>query len=95
TLPFYNRVIAKAGFQTEAGAVASAASRGDFTGAAAAMSDRLIDWLAAAGTAEHCLERLARYRALNPDLVTIAPNPVGEDYADSVRRAIKTFATAI
>ncbi|MGH7949289.1 MAG: LLM class flavin-dependent oxidoreductase [Candidatus Binataceae bacterium] len=95
TLPFYNRVIAKAGFETEAAAIASATARGDFAGAVTAMSDRLVDWLAAVGPAEHCLERLAQYRALDPDLVAIAPNPVGEDYAAGVRRAIMTFAKAI
>jgi alkanesulfonate monooxygenase SsuD/methylene tetrahydromethanopterin reductase-like flavin-dependent oxidoreductase (luciferase family) len=93
-LPFYNRVIAKAGFETEASAIASATSRGEFAGAVAAMSDRLVDWLAAVGPAEHCRERLAQYRALNPDLAVIAPNPVGEDYPAAVRRAIKVFSQA-
>ncbi len=95
TLPFYNRVIANAGFETEARAVASAISRGNFAEAAASMSDRLVDWLAAAGPVEHCLERLAQYRALNPDLAVIAPNAVGEDYAAAVRRAIKVFSRAM
>jgi len=94
TLPFYNRVIARAGFEAEVSAIASATSRGDFAGAVAAMSDRLVDWLAAAGSAEYCLERLAQYRALEPDFVVIAPNPVGEDYPAAVRRAIKLFSPA-
>jgi alkanesulfonate monooxygenase SsuD/methylene tetrahydromethanopterin reductase-like flavin-dependent oxidoreductase (luciferase family) len=94
SLPFYNRVLARAGFEREARSVADAASRGDHAAAAGSMSERLIDWLAAVGPAEHCLERFAEYRALAPDLFVIAPNPVAEDYAGAVRSAIRSLSRA-
>lgn len=95
SLPFYNRLLARSGFENEAGTVMAAAQKGDTAGARAAMTDQMIDSVALVGPAAHCLERLAAYRAAGAELPVIVPNSVGEDYAAGVRRTLKAFAKAI
>lgn len=94
-LPFYNRLMARSGFEAEAKAVMEAAKRGDAAAMGAALSDRLIDSMALVGPPARCLERLAEYRAAGADLPIIVPNQVDEDYPATVRKALKVFAAAL
>jgi len=94
-LPFYNRILARAGFEAEARALADALMRRDFPAAIASISDRLIDWLALAGPAERCIERIAQYRASGAELPIVVPNVVSGDYANTVRNAIAVFSRSI
>ena len=93
-LPFYNRLLAKSGFETEAARVLEAASRRDATAMAAALTEPMIDAMALLGPASRCVERLAEYRAAGAETPIIVPNPVGEDYAACVRKLLRVFANA-
>ena len=91
-LPFYNRLIARSGFESAAAAIAAAAKRGDANAMAAAVSEPMIDSLALVGPESRCLARLEQYRQHGADLPIIVPNPVNEDYSTCVRRVAKAFA---
>ncbi len=93
-LPFYNRLLAKSGFETEAARVIEAAGRRDTAAMAAALTEPMLDALALIGPASRCLERLAEYRAAGAETPIIVPNPVGEDYATCVRKLLGVFANA-
>ena len=64
-------------------------------GAAAAISNRLIDSNAIAGPLSRCLERIEEYRQAGADLPIIVPNAVAEDYVTAVRKTIATLAKVI
>jgi alkanesulfonate monooxygenase SsuD/methylene tetrahydromethanopterin reductase-like flavin-dependent oxidoreductase (luciferase family) len=91
-LPFYNRIMAKSGFEEAAGRIMEASKRRDPDGMAAAVTDKLADAVALIGPASRCIERLAAYREQGADVPIIVPNPVNEDYATTVRKALKAFA---
>src|SRR5215469_7760590 len=55
-LPFYNRQLARSGFEAEAKAAMEAATRGDQKAQVAALSNRLLDSVALVGPAERCIE---------------------------------------
>jgi alkanesulfonate monooxygenase SsuD/methylene tetrahydromethanopterin reductase-like flavin-dependent oxidoreductase (luciferase family) len=94
SLPFYNRLLARSGFETEAKALMAAAERRDAAGMAAGVSEKMADSVALIGPPARFLERLAEYRAEGAELPIIVPNPVNEDYPACVRRALKVFAAA-
>jgi 5,10-methylenetetrahydromethanopterin reductase len=91
-LPFYNRLIARSGFESAANALMAAAKRSDATAMATAITEPMIDSLALVGPEARCLERLEQYRKLGAELPIIVPNVVNEDYSTSIRRIIKSFA---
>ena len=91
-LPFYNRLIARSGFESAANAIMEAAKRGDPNAMAAAVSAPMIDALALVGPEARCFERLEQYRKHGAELPIIVPNAVNEDYSTSVRRIVKSFA---
>jgi alkanesulfonate monooxygenase SsuD/methylene tetrahydromethanopterin reductase-like flavin-dependent oxidoreductase (luciferase family) len=91
-LPFYNRIIAKSGFAEPAARIMEAAKRRDSEAMAAAVTNELVDAVALIGPASRCIERLAAYREQGADVLILAPNAVGEDYASAVRRIHKAFA---
>jgi alkanesulfonate monooxygenase SsuD/methylene tetrahydromethanopterin reductase-like flavin-dependent oxidoreductase (luciferase family) len=91
-LPFYNRLLRNCGFVTEAEGVNQAMARGDQHGAAACISDRLLDELLPIGSAEHCREHIAAFRAAGVALPIVVPYPVGEDYGSAVRRTLDALA---
>jgi 5,10-methylenetetrahydromethanopterin reductase len=95
SLPFYNRQMARAGFEAEARAAMAAAQRGDKNAVEAAMSDRLLDSMALIGPTVRCLERLAAFRAAGAELPIIRPNEIDQNPADTIRGAIKVFSQAI
>jgi alkanesulfonate monooxygenase SsuD/methylene tetrahydromethanopterin reductase-like flavin-dependent oxidoreductase (luciferase family) len=91
-LPFYNRLIARSGFEAAADAIIAAAKRNDAIAMAAAVTDAMIDSFALVGPESRCFERLEQYREQGADLPIIVPNAVNEDYPTSVRRMVKSFA---
>ena len=91
-LPFYNRLIARSGFEPAANAIMAAAKRNDASAMAAAVTEPMIDSLALVGPESRCFERLEQYRKQGADLPIIVPNAVNEDYSTSVRRIVKSFA---
>lgn len=92
TLPFYNRLLARSGFEAEASAIMEAANRRDPNAMAAAVTERMVDAVALVGPESRCFERLEQYRKQGADLPIIVPNAVNEDYSTSVRRVAKAFA---
>ena len=95
SLPFYNRQMARGGFEAEAQAAMAAAQRGDKKGTEAAMSDRLLDSMALIGPPARCLERLAAFREAGADLPVIRPNEIDHDPNATIRETIKVFSRAI
>jgi alkanesulfonate monooxygenase SsuD/methylene tetrahydromethanopterin reductase-like flavin-dependent oxidoreductase (luciferase family) len=91
-LPFYNRLIARSGFESAANAIMDAAKRRDAAAMAAAVTEPMIDALALVGPESRCFERLEQYRKHGAELPIIVPNAVNEDYSASVRRLLKSFA---
>jgi 5,10-methylenetetrahydromethanopterin reductase len=93
-LPFYNRQLAKSGFEAEAKAAMDAAQRGDQQAQAAALSNRLVDALALVGPASRCIERLAAFREAGAQMPIIVPG-AGTDPVGNTRRLMKVFSKAI
>jgi alkanesulfonate monooxygenase SsuD/methylene tetrahydromethanopterin reductase-like flavin-dependent oxidoreductase (luciferase family) len=91
-LPFYNRLLARSGFESAAKAAMDAAKKRDMAGMAAAVTEQMADALALIGPESRCFERLEQYRKQGADLPIIVPNAVEEDYSTSVRRLLKSFA---
>ena len=91
-LSFYNRLIARSGFESAANAIMDAAKRRDAAAMAAAVTEPMIDALALVGPESRCFERLEQYRKHGAELPIIVPNAVNEDYSASVRRRLKSFA---
>jgi alkanesulfonate monooxygenase SsuD/methylene tetrahydromethanopterin reductase-like flavin-dependent oxidoreductase (luciferase family) len=92
TLPFYNRLMVRSGFEAEARTITQAAARGDSAAMVAAVSERMADAFALIGPPSRCSERLAQYRENGADIPIIVPVAGTEDYAAYVRRVLKTFA---
>jgi alkanesulfonate monooxygenase SsuD/methylene tetrahydromethanopterin reductase-like flavin-dependent oxidoreductase (luciferase family) len=95
SLPFYNRQMARAGFEAEATAAMAAAQRGDKNAIEAAMSDRLLDSMALIGPPARCLERLAAFREAGAQWPIIRPNEIDQDQSATVRSAIEVFSRAV
>ena len=91
-LPFYNRLIARSGFESAAAAIMDAAKRNDAPAMAAAVTEPMIDSLALVGPEARCFERLEQYRKHGAELPIIVPNAVNEDYSAAVRRIVNSFA---
>lgn len=81
TLPFYRRVIAGAGFADEIGAFDKAQSSGDFPGALATISDRMLEHFAAIGSPEAVRAKIAEYREAGATLPAVGPFNAGEGFA--------------
>src|SRR5215510_901288 len=91
-LPFYNRLLRNSGFVEEAEGVGQAIARGDQQGAAASISDRMLDTLLPIGPAERCQETIAAFGAAGIALPILMPYPIAEDYGRAVRRTLDAFA---
>jgi alkanesulfonate monooxygenase SsuD/methylene tetrahydromethanopterin reductase-like flavin-dependent oxidoreductase (luciferase family) len=90
-LPFYNRLLARSGFEREAKAAMEAAARRDSAGMAAAISESIADAVALVGPRARCLERVGAYTSAGADLPIFVPNPIDEDYPACVRRLFKAL----
>jgi alkanesulfonate monooxygenase SsuD/methylene tetrahydromethanopterin reductase-like flavin-dependent oxidoreductase (luciferase family) len=94
-LPFFNRILARSGFESEAAGVADAVAKRAWGGAAGAISEKLADAIALVGPLERCRERLAQYRESGAELPILVPGQVGDDYPTTVRNTIKLFSKSI
>jgi alkanesulfonate monooxygenase SsuD/methylene tetrahydromethanopterin reductase-like flavin-dependent oxidoreductase (luciferase family) len=90
-LPFYNRLLRHSGFGDEAEGVSQALARGDHHGAAACLSDRMLDALLPVGPAERCREHIAAFCEAGVALPIVMPYPIGEDYSSAVRRTLNAL----
>jgi alkanesulfonate monooxygenase SsuD/methylene tetrahydromethanopterin reductase-like flavin-dependent oxidoreductase (luciferase family) len=93
-LPSYNSALARAGYEAEAEAIATAFRAGDQAGLRAAISDRLVDEYCLVGPPARCREQLAAWEDTDVATVVVVPHPVqpGEGYVVGVRRAIADLA---
>jgi 5,10-methylenetetrahydromethanopterin reductase len=87
--PYYGNMLVRAGFETEISGIRGA--RGDSKAALAAVSDRMIDATVLVGPREHVRERLAELTAPGVQWAIIFVNPVNEDRASAVKRALQAF----
>ncbi len=92
--PRYNRMTADQGFADEATAIAEAWARGDQDGAAAAVSDALIDASGIAGTPEQCRAKIEEIRASGIDVPLIAPFANGPGAEEEIAAVIRACAPA-
>jgi probable F420-dependent oxidoreductase len=87
----YNRFFRGIGY-SEAGDVAQAFAKGDRSGVAAAMSDRLCDAIAVTGDEAHVRRRIRSYAERGVDVCVL--NPIASDAA-SQRRVYDTLADVL
>lgn len=85
----YNRLAAEYGFKEEGNTAYERWREGDRAGAAAAITDEMLDELAIYGTPEQCREQIAAYEVAGCDLVVLfppfsAPSSVTEAIIDAV-----------
>jgi len=95
SLPFFNRILSRNGFEAEAKAVAEAAAKRDFAAMGSALSERLLDSLALVGPPAKCIDRLAEYREMGGKFPIIVPNVVNETYVSCVRKNLNVFGRAV
>lgn len=90
--PLYAKMFRRSGFDAEADAMAAALAAGDRAGAAAAVSDRMLDEVLLIGPPARCRERLARFHGAGIDYPLLAPQPVGEGAEPAAMRLFAAFA---
>ena len=90
-LPFYNRLLARSGFEAPAAKIMEAAKRRDADAMTAAVSEEMVDALALVGPESRCHDRLEQYRRAGGEVPIVVPNAVEEDYSAAVRRVLKAF----
>ncbi|MBE3603705.1 LLM class flavin-dependent oxidoreductase [bacterium] len=88
-LRFYGNMFAHAGFEREIEGIRAAGSDGK--AAIAAVTDRMIDSTLLVGSEARVRERLAELTAPGIGWAIVFVNPVGEDRASAVRRAIRAL----
>ncbi len=90
SLDFYRQMFDRSGFATETAAVMAALPRG-VEAAAASVSDRMLEAVAAFGSPEARRRRIEEYRALGVTLPIIAPVAVPPDLHASWAATIRGF----
>jgi alkanesulfonate monooxygenase SsuD/methylene tetrahydromethanopterin reductase-like flavin-dependent oxidoreductase (luciferase family) len=89
---YYRRLIGESGFESEASKISSAWGRGDRMSATAAVSDRLIDSVAVAGSPDECRRRLQDFRNSGVTLPILSLSTEAHlgamDFCESLRRLI-------
>lgn len=96
-VPAYNRLVRRQGFADEATAISAAAATGDRAGAAAAVSDALLQALVVLGPLDDCLARLAAFRDAGAGTLLVSPITAAVDPAqrhDRVAAALTQIAAA-
>src|SRR5262249_29217973 len=88
-MPYYGNMFAHAGFDREMAGVRAAGSDGK--AAVAAVTDKMIDALVAVGSEGRVRERLAELTSPGVGLAIVFVNPVGEDRASAVKRAMRAL----
>jgi alkanesulfonate monooxygenase SsuD/methylene tetrahydromethanopterin reductase-like flavin-dependent oxidoreductase (luciferase family) len=91
-LPFYNRLLARSGFEGPAAKIMDAAKRRDPEAMTSAVSEEMADALGLVGPEARCRERLDQYRRAGAEIPILVPNAVEEDYSTGVRRVLRAFA---
>jgi 5,10-methylenetetrahydromethanopterin reductase len=89
SMPYYGNMFAHAGFDSEMAAVRAAGS--DAKAAVAAVTDKMIDALVAVGSEERVRDRLAELTSPGVGWAIVFVNPVGEDRASAVKRAMRSL----
>jgi probable F420-dependent oxidoreductase len=94
-IPYFDVMFELHGFQAEAAAIRDAASRGDPAGMIAAVSDRMIDTFAIAGTPDDCRRQLSEWGDLDlavlfPPTFQLEPDEIAANHCG----LIDTFASA-
>jgi 5,10-methylenetetrahydromethanopterin reductase len=87
-MPYYGNMLAAAGFDREMSGIRSAT---DPKAAMAAVSDAMIDATLLVGPEEHVRNRLQELIAPGVGWAIVFVNPVNEDRASSVRRALRAL----
>jgi 5,10-methylenetetrahydromethanopterin reductase len=87
-MPYYGNMLAAAGFDREMSGIRSAT---DPKAAMAAVSDAMIDATLLVGPEEHVRNRLQELIAPGVGWAIVYVNPVNEDRASSVRRALRAL----
>jgi alkanesulfonate monooxygenase SsuD/methylene tetrahydromethanopterin reductase-like flavin-dependent oxidoreductase (luciferase family) len=93
-LPSYNSALARAGYEAEAEAIATAFRAGNQPALRAAITDRLVDEYCLVGPPGRCREQLAAWHGTDVTTVAVVPHPVlpGEGYVEGVGRSIAALA---
>jgi 5,10-methylenetetrahydromethanopterin reductase len=93
-LPSYTSALARAGYEAEAAAIATATRAGDQAGLRTAISDHLVDEYCLVGPPARCREQLAAWDGTDVATVAVVPHPVHprEGYVAGVRRTIADLA---
>jgi 5,10-methylenetetrahydromethanopterin reductase len=92
SLPFYNRLFVRHGFHKEAEQVMAAAMRGDQAGAAAAVSERMVEECAIMGSPQECVKQVEACEKAGASYVILYPMPIDGDFDRGVRAALDAFA---
>ncbi|HKV53138.1 MAG TPA: LLM class flavin-dependent oxidoreductase [Candidatus Binataceae bacterium] len=88
-LPYYGNMLAKAGFEREILGIRAAA--GDAKAALAAVTDKMIDATLLVGPQARVRERLTELTSPGVGWAVVFVNPVNEDRASGVQRAIRAL----
>jgi alkanesulfonate monooxygenase SsuD/methylene tetrahydromethanopterin reductase-like flavin-dependent oxidoreductase (luciferase family) len=91
-LPFYQLDMANQGFAEEARAVRAAWEDGDREGAAAAITESLLDAWVISGSPDECRAQLATFMGRGIDLAILYVFPAREDWLWSYHAGIDCFA---
>jgi alkanesulfonate monooxygenase SsuD/methylene tetrahydromethanopterin reductase-like flavin-dependent oxidoreductase (luciferase family) len=90
-LPFYQADMRQQGYEDEAREVRAAWDDGDKEGAAAAVSDQLLDAWAISGTPDECQARLADFVARGIDLPILYPFPADDNWLGAYHATVECF----
>jgi len=88
-MPYYGNMFAHAGFEREMAGIRAAA--GDAKAAIAAVTDQMIDATLLVGPEARVRERLQELTAPGVGWAIVFINPVGEDRASAVKRALRAL----
>lgn len=92
SLPFYNRIFMRHGFQPEAEKIAMAVAKGDMAAAAAAVSERMAEECAVMGTPQECHKQVEEFEKAGASYVILYPMAIDGDFDHGVRAALDGFA---
>jgi alkanesulfonate monooxygenase SsuD/methylene tetrahydromethanopterin reductase-like flavin-dependent oxidoreductase (luciferase family) len=95
-LPYAAEVFRREGFAEDVDGGRAALERHDYAGAAAAVSDRMVDAIAVAGTAESVRQKLQRYEGV-VDFVQpiVARHNTAAAATEQVERILETLAPSV
>ena len=90
----YGKLLDWHGWSSQKQPIRNAFRAGDWDALAAAVTDEMIDTIAAAGTASDVIDRVERFQGVvTPILYSHAAGPARADAAANIRRILKTFGT--